>query len=242
MKLVIDSGNTRCKLALFEKSTIKKLLPADKLTLDEIEQFCSHEKIEAAILSSVTRTDASVTDLLKKSFFFVEMNNFVELPITNAYETKETLGNDRLACAVAATAMFPGKPVLSVDAGTCIKYDFITAKGEYLGGAISPGLNMRLRSLHTFTARLPLVELKNPGTLTGKTTNDSILSGAVNGAIAEVNDIISQYSEKYRDLKVILTGGDMEYFEIRLKNRIFAVPELVLQGLNLILDYNAGKK
>jgi type III pantothenate kinase len=242
MKLVIDSGNTRCKLALFDKNKIKKLLLAEKLTVEAINEFCSNEKVEAAILSSVTRTDASVTDHLRKSFFFIGMNNFVELPITNVYETPETLGNDRLACAVAATATFPDKPVLSVDAGTCIKYDFVTAKGEYLGGAISPGLNMRLRSLHTFTARLPLVELKNPGNLTGKTTNESILSGAINGAIAEVNDIISQYSEKYRDLKVILTGGDMEYFEIRLKNRIFAVPELVLQGLNLILDYNAGKK
>ncbi|MFH1937467.1 MAG: type III pantothenate kinase, partial [Bacteroidota bacterium] len=149
-----------------------------------------------------------------------------------------TLGRDRLACAVAASRLFQGVPSLVINAGTCITYDLVTAQNEYLGGAIAPGLQMRLRAMHTFTRKLPLLELQEPGNLTGLDTRESMLSGAVYGVVAEVTGIIEQYRKSYPDLQVILSGGDMEYLDKLLKIRIFALSNIVMVGLKHILEYN----
>jgi type III pantothenate kinase len=168
----------------------------------------------------------------------MELSALTNIPVTNFYKTPDTLGKDRLAGIVAAHSLYVKENVLVIDAGTCITYDLITTKGEYYGGSISPGLNMRFKALHTFTEKLPLVSLLNFEELIGTDTNTSILSGVINGLIAETDAIIERYKELYSALKIIICGGDAQFLVDRLKNSIFAVPELVLIGLNEILDYN----
>jgi type III pantothenate kinase len=134
--------------------------------------------------------------------------------------------------------IFPGKSKLVIDAGTCITYDLLTKKNEYLGGGISPGIRMRFRAMHTFTRKLPLVEPEDFDELIGRSTRESLLSGVYNGVVAEIREIIRLYGEKFDDLAVILTGGDHPFLYNKLKSNIFAVPELVLLGLNEIFDHN----
>ncbi len=239
MNLIIDAGNTRVKMAIFSKGKMLHFLSLDTLNVKKIQEFIKDFKIESAILSSVATEDQSIISFLKEHFFLVCLSGKTPLPITNAYQSPETLGSDRIACAVGAHGLFPGRDVLSIDAGTCIKYDMVTAKGVYLGGAISPGLLMRISSMHNFTARLPLLPLAMPDRFIGNTTESSMLSGAVYGAITEVDGCIKRYRETYKQLKVVLSGGDMAYFENSLKSRIFAAPNLVMQGLNLILVNHA---
>jgi type III pantothenate kinase len=239
MNLVIDAGNTLLKLAVFEGHKKIAETRIEHTLLEEIELFLKPFAVDKAILSSVAEENPALIPFLKSHYATLLLDHHTPLPITNTYESKETLGTDRIACAVGAAGLFPGSDVLSIDAGTCIKYDMVSAKGEYLGGGISPGLRMRISALHTFTARLPLLDLSLPPHFIGKTTRDSMLSGAVVGAIAEVDGMIDRYRESFPGLKVVLSGGDLGYFEKSLKNRIFAVPDLVMQGLNLILEYHA---
>ena len=151
------------------------------------------------------------------------------------------MGKDRLAAAVTGNHFFPNQNVLIIIAGTCITYEFVNTKAEYLGGAISPGISIRFKALHTFTGKLPLVEKKIKASIIGNTTENSILSGVINGCFYEVKGITYEYTDKYKDLKIILSGGDMKYFDKILKNSIFAISNIVLIGLNIILDFNAKK-
>lgn len=241
MNLIIDAGNTCVKMAIFEGGHLLQKTLTDKLSQRDVQSFTKGLNIHAAIFSSVAAPDALFIQHLEKKFRVLVLDHQTKLPVKNHYQTPETLGTDRIACAAGAFGLFPGCPVLSVDAGTCIKYDFVTAHGEYKGGAISPGIKMRISALHNFTARLPLLEISKPGHFIGKNTEASILSGVLTGATEEMKGFIQLYTDKYPHLKVILTGGDMAYFEKSLKNRIFAAPNLVMQGLNLILEYNAEK-
>jgi type III pantothenate kinase len=176
---------------------------------------------------------------LNKQTQLLVFTNETPIPIKNMYESAQTLGSDRLAAAIGGYTLFPNQHVLVIDVGTCIKYNFTTNKNEYIGGGISPGLKMRLKALTTFTSRLPLVEIdENFDTLIGKNTNDSILSGVIMGCIAEMEGIIERYQLLYPDMKIILTGGDTNFFEKRLKKPIFADQNLILKGLNEILEYN----
>ncbi len=238
MNLVIDIGNSMTKTAVFEN---KKLIIEEiyeVFSKKNLEIFLSHHSIKASILSSVTSSHDEIKEELKRISFFVELNSATSLPIKNHYKTPATLGNDRLANVVGANALFPEKNVLVIDAGTCLKFDFINSRDEYLGGAISPGLLIRYKALHQFTGRLPLLEPKENVKLTGDSTADSIHSGVVNGMIAEINGIVHQYDELSENLQLILCGGDARYFSNQLKNNIFAAPYLTLQGLNEILLYN----
>ena len=182
---------------------------------------------------------------MQQHFRFVKLDHTTPLPLINCYETPETLGRDRLAAAVGAGTLHPQQNVLVIDCGTCIKYDMVTSAGEYLGGAISPGLEMRFNALHTFTDQLPLVT--NPGaqpSLIGATTHDSITSGVINGTQAEVRATIDQYNSAYNDLTVLFTGGDATAVmpaELSGKKRIFADQYLVLKGLNAILQHNENQ-
>ena len=165
------------------------------------------------------------------------------VPLRNAYATPHTLGADRLAAAVGAAGLRPGQSTLIVDAGTALKFDLVT-NGTYYGGSIAPGLSMRFRALHTFTGRLPLLELPAPDAtipLVGDSTTGSLLSGVVNGTLAEITGLIAQYQQLYPGLGVLLTGGDAAFLAARLSARIFVVPELVLLGLNRILAYHVVK-
>lgn len=239
MQLVIDIGNTRVKAALFEQNslvhyfvfnTTEELLKANILDL---------HKVENCILSSVVDGLKDFIAQLEKRVPVLLYTIETPTPLKNCYESPYTLGSDRLAASVAGNFLFPDKNVLVIDAGTCIKYNFINNNNEYIGGAISPGLQMRFKSLNAFTSRLPLLEIdENFDTLIARNSKASILSGVELGAIAEINSFIEQYRFLYPDINVVLTGGDINFFEKRLKKPIFADSYLILKGLNSILDHN----
>ncbi len=190
------------------------------------------------IISSVASINETLGNYLQDRASSTFLNSETPLPIINDYLSPETLGNDRIANVVGAKSVFPNHNALVIDLGTCMKFDFITDKGVYKGGAISPGLNMRYKALHQFTDQLPLIEPVDVADLIGNSTINSINSGVFNGMLAEIKGIIYQYKLLSTDLKVILTGGDLRFFSIHLKNDIFAAPYLTLEGLNEILLYN----
>lgn len=238
MNLVIDFGNTLVKVAVFQEGDIVHFEAHPKFTVKKMRDILKKYRISAAIVSSVVNDSGPIEAFLKKSYHFVKLNPATSLPIRNHYETPGSLGMDRLAGMCGAGLMMPGRNVLVVNAGTCITYDVVTSKSEYFGGNITPGLEMRLKALNTFTDRLPLVRKQFSSDLFGKSTTASILTGVVRGSYLEMNGFISEYRKMYKSLKVILTGGDAPIFETMTKSKIFAVPNLVLYGLNKILTLN----
>jgi type III pantothenate kinase len=206
--------------------------------MDDIVAVGKKYKIEHVILSSVVNDTQEIEKYLAEKYTFVKLSEQTPLPVKNAYKTQHTLGSDRLACAVAAQHYFPNEHVLVLQLGTCITSDFITDEGVYMGGSISPGMEMRFKALHHFAGKLPLVEYQNIDYVTGKTTQESILSGVVNGITAECNYLIENYKSEYPCLKVIVTGGDLKAFENAIKGEFVAFANLVISGLDLILYYN----
>jgi len=242
MILIIDIGNTNVKAAVFEKDTLLDVVVFEKgKILSEIKKILKKHPISKAVMSNV----ASISEVkLKKIQAFVEIifiSSFTRVPFVNLYKTPKTLGVDRIALAAAAVSQFPYKNVLVVDAGSCITFDFVTAKKEYLGGAISPGIQMRFHSLNHFTANLPLLVKEEAPSFIGFSTKESINSGVVNGVLQEIEGVISQYKNKYLDLTVVLTGGDTNFLSKQLKSSIFANQNLLLQGLNYLLNFNTDK-
>lgn len=240
-KLVIDLGNSRAKVAVFTGNELTDLIVIENPSPERIfAAGLEKHRISSAIISSVSDdTTPYVAGFPAYQWLTLDANT--PLPIRNEYLTPETLGRDRLAAVAGAHLLFTGKDVLVIDAGTAITYDIIGGNGVYSGGSISPGLSMRFKALHTFTRHLPLLEPKEIDFLTGRSTSESILSGVINGLRAEIDGIIDQYKLSRPSLCVALTGGDTIYFEKTLKNSIFAIPNLVLTGLKLILDYNLEK-
>ncbi len=239
MNLVIDVGNTRIKLAVFELNTLKELVVATIETFMESVQTISHQyKINQAIISSVANVPNEIINYLEKHFPLIQLNQSTKVPFLNRYETPESLGVDRIALVTAAATQFSHQNVLIIDAGTCITYDFISAKNEYFGGAISPGLEMRLKAMHAFTDKLPLLPLIDENISIGNNTKNSLYFGTINGVIAEIEGFIKHFQSKNKKLTVVLTGGDSIFLAKRLKNSIFANPNFLLEGLNNILAYN----
>ena len=241
MNLVVDIGNTLIKVAQFEQGNCRN-----------IERF-KDQKLFLKYVSSVSANNVIISSVRDVSFTNEVVNLFPEslllttnthLPIINSYVTPETLGNDRLANAVSASAVFPNQNTLTIDFGTCLKFDFVTSSNEYLGGSISPGLTMRFKALHTLTDNLPLIDDVQTNQLIGTDTTSSIQVGVYQGIIAEISNMISQYEKKYNKLNIILTGGDLRWFldiEMSQKNSIFADEFHTLKGLNTILNYNVQK-
>jgi type III pantothenate kinase len=238
MNLVIDIGNSLAKIGIFENKNLIKTDTFDDFSLKYLEDYLESNLITACILASVAAEHSEIKSFLHDLSFFIELNANTKLPVKNRYTTPVTLGNDRLANVVGAYAAFPNRNILVIDAGTCLKFDFINEHNEYMGGAISPGLHMRYQALHHFTERLPQLEPQKNVELIGDSTSNSIHSGVVNGMTAEIKGIIQQYEKNSNDLQIILCGGDARYFSNHLKNNIFAAPYLTLQGLNEILLYN----
>lgn len=243
MNLIIDIGNTQTKFALFDGDKMIESWTGSFSPFREFEKkLKSLTDVRHCIISTVLDASHPIPATIKKKFPLIFLEPTTPVPIKNKYQTPKTLGNDRLANAVGATVVFPKKNVLIIDMGTCIKYDFVDKKKNYHGGAISPGLQMRFKALKHFTAKLPLIKPSKNFPLTGKNTQESISSGVQNGIIFEINGMIDQYQKKHDELKVILTGGDQTFFADHLKSSIFAAPNLTLQGLNEILNYNVLKK
>jgi type III pantothenate kinase len=239
MNLVIDTGNSLTKLALFQGREMVAFTSISGVNVQDIIHFCeTNASIKNAILSTVKEYPNDIDAFLSQHCNTLFFNHHTPVPIINKYSTPETLGKDRLAGIVGAWRLMPDRDILVIDAGTAITYDLITSAGEYLGGGISPGLTMRYNALHTFTSRLPLLDYYDDAQLIGNDTASSIMSGVLNGAISEMEGIIQRYQLVYPGLKIILTGGGHNYFDKRLKIKTFAAPNLVLEGLNLILEFN----
>jgi type III pantothenate kinase len=239
LNLIIDIGNTRTKLGIFGKEKlIRKAILEKSWGVKELQTSIAKRKIENVAVSTVAGLSEKTESFLKKYNFYLKLSASTPLPIKNTYETPETLGNDRLAVVIGAQYSYPEKGCLVIDAGTCITYDFISSKGVYHGGNITPGINMRLKAMHSFTANLPLVKRKKLLSPIGKDTNSSLLTGGQLGAILEMEGFINLYKAKFGLLNVILTGGDAEYFANKMKTKIFVNSNLVLIGLNQILKYN----
>ena len=239
MNLAVDIGNTRTKFALLQNGVdlTVEVIPAD-LTM-EIIQKIKDQKITQGIISSVQH--ASKTTVWKDTFpqiNWIELSHKTPVPFKSQYKTPQTLGLDRIALAAAAVNQYEGNNALIIDAGTCVTYDLVTSEKMYLGGAISPGLQMRLKAMHHFTARLPEVKIRNNVNLIGENTDECLLSGALNGLAAEIDGIINRYQMQFQDLQVVLTGGDMKILASLLKNNIFARPNFLLEGLHVILASN----
>jgi type III pantothenate kinase len=238
LNLIIDIGNTRVKAALFKENQLFELRIFDSVS-ELLSDLSFIKQAQNAIIGSVVEDLTLFNSALNSVIPTLTFTHQTKIPLLNLYHSASTLGSDRLAAAVGANMLYPSKDVLVIDAGTCIKYNFINSKNEYLGGAISPGLKMRFKSLEHFTSKLPLIELdENFDELIGRNTQNSILSGVLNGSIAEIDGLINDYVIQFPEIICILTGGDTEFLAKRLKNSIFTHQNLVLKGLNDILNYN----
>ncbi len=240
MNLAIDIGNTNVKFGLFDKNGLREAFVKDTSFLKSI--LLKYE-IKNAIVSrsGSNRSFLAIQKRLKASRInTVVLTYKIKLPIKNLYKTPESLGADRIAGSVAANFLFPNTNVLKIDFGTCITYDFVNNRKEYLGGAISPGVFMRFVAMSDYTESLPLVFPGNIRSfeLIGNDTYQSLASGGINGVIEEVSGIIKQYQKRFDNLKVVVTGGNADTFATLLKCEIFARPNLVLEGMNRILNYN----
>ena len=241
MNLVIDVGNSLLKIALFQKSHLVVKYDFSKSDKIDIDKIFKNYSIINSIVSNVSQISPDILTYLEKQTNLVLLNNKLKFPFKNLYKTKETLGQDRLALISASCFDFPNENVLVIDAGSCITFDFKNDKNEYLGGSISPGISMRIKSLNSFTTNLPLVTLDNYNELIGNDTKSSIKSGIVNGVIFEIEGVIDRYEHRFENIKIVLTGGDAKFLLKRIKNTIFADQNFLLKGLDNLLQVNNKK-
>ena len=239
MNLIIDVGNTRIKTAVFSS---KELIHTEIFTtenfLKKLSAIIDTHNCKNAIIASVGDIEQGEIKELQTLIDLKELNSNTKIPFKNRYMTPKTLGVDRIALVAAAVIKYPNTEVLIIDAGSCITYDFVDSAGAYHGGAISPGIKMRYKSLHAFTKELPLLEPVNSIQLIGNSTESCIHSGVINGVISEIDGVIDQYRKKNKDLTVVLTGGDVKFLANKLKNGIFASHNFVIEGLKEILMHN----
>ena len=236
--LCFDFGNTRMKCAVFEKKELKEVLVLENDFDETIERLIDTYHPKKSLLSSVIDHNPAVETILSAHTKFHKLDHLSKIPITTPVGRPETIGADRLGLVVAAADLFPGKNNLVIGLGTAITYNFINRYNEFLGGGISPGMEMRLKSLQTFTAKLPLVKKDWNFPLVGYDTRTNILSGVMLGMAKEIDGIIDAYAEKYGNFNVLLTGGDAPFFVYHLKNMIFADPNLIYKGLYAISEFN----
>ena len=241
MNLSIDLGNTYAKTGLFSAG---KLVETNwKLTYRELSDYVQSVHPQQIMASSVSYSE----EQLKAEFsgFTPEiylLKSTTPVPMIKRYDTPETLGADRVAAAIGAKVLYPQNNCLVIDMGTCITYDLVDANDNFQGGIISPGVRMRFKAMNTFTMRLPLLEPNGIPELIGKNTKHAMQSGVMNGLLAEINGLIEAYGKVLTNINVIFCGGDATYFANCIKYPNFVVPELVLIGLNRILEYNVEHK
>lgn len=236
MNLVIDSGNTRFKVGVFDNTVLvrKEFFTHE----NDLKKFITENSFEHMLVSSVKFDPTEILSWSSNSRKKIVLTTSLQLPIKIKYATPQTLGVDRIAAACGAYLKYPDEDCLVIDAGTCINYEFLDRNKTYHGGAISPGVSMRFEAMHTFTSKLPLVKSISESKLIGDSTESCMQSGVMNGVLGEVNEIIQRYKDLYPDIRVILSGGDHSFFENNLKHPIFVAPDLVFDGLNGILLYH----
>jgi type III pantothenate kinase len=234
----IDIGNTLSKVGIFEGEVLLKNASFPNEDLQAIKAYVGANQAEHIILSSVAKSSSELVNILKGVAPIILLSHETPLPFSNNYKTPQTLGMDRVAGVAGALHFFPNTNCLVIDAGTCITYDFVSKEGIYQGGSISPGLHMRLKAMHEFTGKLPLLTYQEIEDWIGKDTQTSMLTGVIWGMLNEINGFITRYDEAFGELKVIITGGDAPKFVKHLKNNVFAEPNLLLFGLNKILKIN----
>jgi len=236
--LCFDFGNTRFKCGVFNAGEVEDVVVMEDASAASIESILQKYQPQKSILSSVVNHDAAIESLLASKTIFHKLGASSKIPITIPVGKPETVGADRLALCVAAVHLYPNTHNLVIGLGSCITYNFINKLHQFLGGGISPGMEKRFRSMHEYTALLPLIKAEKNFPLVGYDTKTNMLSGVILGMAKEIDGIIEEYSLKYSNFNVLLTGGDMAFFVSHLKNKIFADPYLIFKGLYAISEYN----
>ena len=236
--LCFDFGNTRKKVAVFNAAEIKEVIALPDDSLETIQSLIKQFQPDKSILSSVIDHNMAIEELLAATTKFHKLSHLTKVSFTTPVDKPETIGADRLALTAAAVHLYPEKNNLVIGLGTCVTYNFINKYHEFVGGAISPGMEMRLKSLNYYTAKLPLLKANSNVPLIGYDTNTNILAGVVIGMAKEIDGFVDAYEEKFGNFNVLLTGGDIVYLGSHLKNKIFADPDLIFKGLYAISEVN----
>ena len=239
MNLIVDIGNTSTKLAVFDGKIKISQARINGLSCEDLEKVLGGIKVQQAIVSSVKEIPPFIFELFLSNIPYVHvLSHKSKLPFKIEYDTPETLGPDRIAAVAGAFSMFESQDVLVIDAGTALTFEFLSTN-VYKGGNISPGLNMRFKALNKFTDKLPLISLSENYSNPGRNTNDAILAGVITGVTYEINEYIRTFKNKHIEFKLILTGGDGELLKDKINYQIAYMPDIVIDGLNYILEYNA---
>ena len=236
--LCFDFGNTRKKCAVFKDGVIDKVMLLPEDSVEAIQLLINEFKPAKSILSSVVDHNIAIEDLLTNKTKFHKLSHLTQVAFTTPVGKPETIGADRLALCAAAVHFYPTKNNLVIGMGSCVTYNFINKYHEFVGGAISPGIEMRLKALNYYTAKLPLIKADSNVPLIGYDTNTNILSGVVLGLAKEIDGFIDSYQERFGNFNVLLTGGDITFLGSHLKNKIFADPDLIFKGLYAISEVN----
>jgi type III pantothenate kinase len=237
--LCFDFGNTRMKVACFHQAMLAEVIILENDGVETIDQQIKKFKPQKTILSSVINHNPEIENLLSSKTTFHKLSHLSRLPFTTPVGKPETIGADRLALAAAVVYFYPNHHNLVIGMGSCVTYNFINKEHEFLGGGISPGMEMRMKALNQFTAKLPIVKPDGNLPLIGYDTASNILSGVVLGMAKEIDGFIDEYKKRYSNFNVHLTGGDIVYLAPHLKNQIFADPELIFKGLYAISESNS---
>jgi type III pantothenate kinase len=236
--LCFDFGNTRMKVACFHQAKLAEVIILENDGVETIDKLIKKYNPKKTILSSVINHDPEIENILAEKTKFHKLNYLSKLPFTTPVGKPETIGADRLALAAAVVYFYPKQHNLVIGMGSCVTYNFINKEHEFLGGSISPGMEMRMKALNQYTAKLPIVKPDGNLPLIGYDTVSNILSGVVLGMAKEIDGFIDEYKQRYSNFNVHLTGGDIVYLASHLKNRIFADPELIFKGLYAISEVN----
>jgi type III pantothenate kinase len=238
VSLCLDFGNTMLKAAIFmDDKLVENIVFNEQEALFTLDKIVTIHKPQKTILSSVIHHDKEIETYLQQHTQLIILNSQTRLPFLNAYGSPETLGNDRLALVAALSNIYPKEDSIVISIGTCITYNFLAKNNAFRGGAISPGVNIRLQAMHQFTDKLPLISREGHLSILGYDTETSIRSGAINGIAAEIDGMIARFEAQYGKINAVLTGGDGTYFESRLKSKIFVDTNFLFKGLYAILEY-----
>jgi len=238
LNLALDIGNSFLKAGIFKNNNLINYYEFNREYYSNIKSILDKTPITHSIASNVSESNNKLIELLSNKTNLIKFNSSLKVPFKNCYQTKNTLGKDRIALVSNASKEYPKENVLLIDLGSCITFDFLNSKNEYLGGSISPGLSMRYKSLNSYTANLPLINPKEIDYFIGRNTEDSIHTGIINGIVGELTSAIDKYKSQFKEIRIILTGGDSKFLFNRIKNSIFANSNFLILGLNFLIELN----